>query len=151
MLLQFLLKHGVNHRAPFRPGDRRSCHDWIIYAFNEYPEAKTRQANSDALHTLGCRGLVRGDDRRVTRAGRSVFASHLLHAHIVNMEVPFRQRAPEAIGTTVFASEGSAQATSPPGLVAVKAMRFGRPGCRPRGRASASSILPEWPLRDGHP
>src|SRR5271157_5985491 len=98
MLLQFLLKHGVDHRAPFRSRNRRVRHDGIIYALNGHPGATTQEDTQWSVRTPVLPGLWSGR-RQPPHQGRQITVPIWLDEDIVNRGVHFRQRAPASAGT----------------------------------------------------
>ena len=98
MLLQFLLKHGIDHRAPFRSRNRRIRHDEIIYALNGHSGATTQVDKRWSV----CKPFVPGLwslRRQPHHSGRQITVPISLDEDIVNRGVRFRQRAPAPAAT----------------------------------------------------
>ena len=95
MLLQFLLKHGIDHRAPFGSRNRRIRHDRIILidALNGHSGATTQVDKRWSVCTPFFPGLW-SLRRQPHHSGRQITVPIYSDEDIVNRRVRFRQRAP---------------------------------------------------------
>ncbi len=71
MLLQFLLKHGIDDRAPFRSGNRRIRHDGIIYALKDTRERQHKWIRGGQSARPSFPGSGPGAGNRLTKAARA--------------------------------------------------------------------------------
>ncbi len=145
MLLQFLLEHGIDHRAPFRSRNRRIRHDGLIYVLSGHPGATT-QADTRWSVSLDAR-LARAPVRARTSASPRP-PDHRPYLVGRRYRKPASPLPPE--GTCIGRVAGREPASVPrdTGLISRPDSHVRKPfGCHDDQPVCVSWSLTEWPAR----